>query len=105
MRGITKISGLRDIRSMRSSKRSIPRVQSSAYLELYILRKEKDRLEKEEAVLERRRQGIQKRLADIQRHMEAVEKSAETQGGVLGKARLGPQRTLGGKWKTMSLSY
>ena len=45
VRSATEISSLRDIRTMHSSKkRSIPRVQSSAYLDLYMLRKEKDRL-------------------------------------------------------------
>jgi hypothetical protein len=47
VRGITELSGLREIRTMTSSKkRSIPRVQSSAYLDLYMLKKEKDRIEK-----------------------------------------------------------
>jgi len=42
VQGVTELSGLRNIRTMNSSnKRSIPRVRSSAYLELYMLRKEK----------------------------------------------------------------
>ncbi len=99
MRGVTDVRGLRDVKSMRSGKRSIPRVQSSAYLELYMLRKEMDRLQKEEAVLEKRKQGIQKRLGDIQCQMETLEKSAQRQG------RVGQERTLRGKWKTMPLNY
>ena len=48
MKGVSEISGLQSIKSMHSGgKRSIPRAQSSAYLDLYMLRKEKDRLEKD----------------------------------------------------------
>ena len=51
-RGVSDVSGLRNIRSMHSTgKRSIPRAASSAYLDLYMLRKENERLEKEDAIL------------------------------------------------------
>jgi predicted nucleic acid-binding Zn-ribbon protein len=105
MRGVTDVSGLRDIKSMRSGKRSIPRIQTSAYLDLYMLRKEMDRLEKEAALLEKRRQGIQKRLRDIQRQMEALEKSAQRQGTGAERKRPGLDRTPEKSWKTMPLNY
>lgn len=79
MKGVSEISGLRSIKSMHSSgKRSIPRVQSSAYLDLYMLRKEKDRLEKEIYILDKRKNEIQKRLDDVNKEMEKLQK-AETE--------------------------
>ena len=49
MRGLQQISSLRNIKSIHSvGARSIPKVQRSSYLELYMLRREKDRLEKED---------------------------------------------------------
>lgn len=106
MRGVTDVSGLRNIRSMHTTgQRSIPRVQSSAYLDLYMLRKEKDRLEKETALLEKRKQGIQKRLGDIQRQMETLEKSAQGQDAGAERKRGGQKEVPGKTWKTMPLNY
>ncbi len=48
MRDVDSLPGLHAVRTMQSSKkRSIPRIQSSSYLDLYMLQKEKDRLIKE----------------------------------------------------------
>ena len=106
MKGVTDVSGLREIRSLHSTgKRSIPRVQSSAYLDLYMLEKEKERLEKEAALLEKRSRAIRKRLGDIQRQTEVLEKSARQEvsgGGVESAFRKGRS---GRKWKSMALNY
>jgi predicted nucleic acid-binding Zn-ribbon protein len=75
-RRITEVKSLREIRTMQSSKkRSMPRVQTSAYLDLYILKKEEDRLEKEIAALDRRKRNAQKRLSDITAKIEMIEKT------------------------------
>jgi hypothetical protein len=100
MRGVTDVSGLRDIRSMRTTgQRSIPRRQGSAYLELYMLRVERGRLEKEAALLAKRSQGIQKRLEEIQKQMDHLEQSAQTErpsnGGEKATERSAPAQ----KWK------
>ena len=106
MRGATDVSGLRDIRSMHSTRRSIPRHKNSAFLDLYMLQKEKERLEKEAALLEKRNHAIQKRLGDIQQQMESLERSAQSKrlsnGG--GKAAE-PSRPTKRKWKTFPLKY
>lgn len=103
VRGATELSGLRDIRTMHGSKkRSIPRVQSSAYLDLYMLRKEKDRLEKEVYILDKRKKGIQKRLNEIDAEMDRSEK-AEAK-----RRQDNPQgfkKPSGKDWKTMPLKY
>ena len=44
MRDVDNLRGLHSVRTMQSSKkRSIPRIQSSAYLDLFMLQKEKAR--------------------------------------------------------------
>ena len=105
MRGVTDISGLRDIRSTHSTRRSIPRFKNSAFLDLYLLQKEKDPLEKEAALLAKRDQGIRKRLSDIQRQMEGLERSAQSDrpdnGGEKTTERSRPAK----KWKSFSVNY
>lgn len=103
MKGVSEISGLRSIKSMHSSsKRSIPRVQSSAYLDLYMLRKEKDRLEKEIYILEKRRKDIQKRLDGINEDMDKLQK-AETERKERATGEIAKPSEK--EWKTMSLKY
>lgn len=103
VRGATELSGLREIRTMHSGKkRSIPRVQSSAYLDLYMLRKEKDRLEKESYILEKRKKGIQKRIDEISAEMDKLEK-AEAKRGEAKPERL--RIPSGKEWKRMPLKY
>jgi len=106
-RGVGDIGGLRNIRSMHTSgKRSIPRVESSAYLDFYMLRKEEERLEKEDAMLEKRKAAIQKRLEDIKKEKEALEglykQEKEQQAGPKEVTNEEPQEK---KWKKMSLGY
>lgn len=106
MRGVTDVSGLRNIRSMHTTgQRSMPRRQGSTYLDLYMLRVEKGRLEKEAALLARRSQGLQKRLEEIQKQMERLERSAQTErpdnGGEKGAERSAPAK----RWKTFSMNY
>ena len=101
VRGVTELNGLRNIRSMRSCI-STSSAQGSGYLKLYMLRKEKDRLEKEVQVLEKRKKSNQKRIDEISAEMEKLEK----------EEAMGRQSSPGGikkpsekKWKTMSLKY
>ena len=66
MRDVNSLPGLHKLRTMFSAKkRSIPRVQSSAYLDLYMLNKEKERLLKESERVGMRDTGIKKRLEEI----------------------------------------
>lgn len=108
-RGVCDISGLRNIRTICSTgRRSIPRVASSTYLDLYVLRKAKERLEKEDAILEKRKVGIQKRLEDISKEMEALENNScqqEKEGGQARYRAVAKEENQEKKWKKMSLSY
>lgn len=103
MRRMTEIGGLRDIKTLQSSKkRSIPRVQNPAYLDLYMLYKERDRLEKELYVLDKRKKNIQKRLKEVSSEMDKLEKveAVKRQANSEGFKKL-PKKD----WKAMPLKY
>lgn len=107
IRGVTDVSGLRDIRSLQTSgRRSIPRVQSSAYLDLYMLQMAKDRLEKEAALLIKRGQAIEKRLSEIQKQMDSLERSPKVEPTSNRREHSqepnGPTKR---KWKKLALNY
>jgi hypothetical protein len=101
MRGIQQMSGLKDIKSIHSvGARSIPKVQRSSYLELYILRREKDRLEKEIFMLDKRKNASNRLLNSINKRIEKLQK--ETHEEQKNKTfRNGPVRPL----KTMTINY
>ena len=99
----TKFNGLRDIKTMHNgSKRSIPRVQSSGYLSLYMMRMEMDRLEKERYLLDKRKITIQKRIRDMQDEMETLQKAeADNRKGL----RRRPPKPASKTWKAMAVNY
>lgn len=69
------MTGIRDIKSIHSvGVRSIPKVQRSGYLELYMLRREKDKLEKEIFALDKRRSAADKQLDSINKRIEKLQK-------------------------------
>ena len=75
MRGIQQISSLKNIKSNHSAGvRSIPKVQRSSYLDLYIFKREKDRLEKEIFVLEQRKTTADRELNSIAKRIERLPK-------------------------------
>jgi len=103
MKGVSEIGGLRSIKSMHSSsKRSIPRVQSSAYLDLYMLRKEKDRLEKEIYILDKRKIETQKKLDGINKQMDKLLKAGPERKEEVSQEFKKPT---GKEWKKMTLKY
>jgi len=105
MKSVSEIGGLRSIKSMHSSnKRSIPRMQSSAYLDLYMLRKEKDRLEKEIYILDKRKNETQKILDDVNKEMEKLQK-AEPAKKERAANEFEKPADAGKDWKTMPLKY
>ena len=107
MRGVTDIGGLRDIRSHRSiGRRSIPKFRSAAYLELYMLGKARDRLEKELGLLDKRSTAIGKRLSEIRREMESLERLAQSEPPDNGaKKAVEPSGSRKKPWKTFALKY
>ena len=103
MKSVSEISGLRSVKSMHlTGKRSIPRVESSAYLDLYMLKKEKDRLEKEIYILDKRNKDTQKKLDDINKEMDKLQKA---EAGRKEKVLHELEKPSEKEWKTMKLKY
>lgn len=110
MRDVNSLPGLHNLRTMLSAKkRSIPRVQSSTYLDLYMLNKEKERLLKESERLGMRDIGIKKRLEEIDleaNRLQGVETPVKSSGNPRSSGRDYTQRNgVKKEWKKMSLNY
>jgi len=106
MKDVNSLKGIHGAGTMQSrKKRSIPMVQSSTYLELYVLDKEKERLQKEDRKLSMRKDGIRKRLEEIEieiSRMQGAEstKSPNSSGRTFAQTN-GPKK----EFKTMALTY
>jgi len=75
MKDVNSLKGIHGAGTMQSrKKRSIPRVQSSTYLDLYMLDKEKERLLKEDKKLSMRKGDILRRLEEIEHEMSRMQK-------------------------------
>jgi len=110
VRSVSDISGLRNIRSMRSTgKRSLPKNQSSAYLDLYMLNIEKGRLLKEDESLSMRKDTIRKRLEEIKLEMDRLQEVkaiVEATGNISSSEGTFTQKDGVKKdWKKMPLNY
>lgn len=115
------LKGFRGIKTMHSLKeKSTPKTQSSSYLELYVLEKEKERLLKEDENLCMRQNIIRRRLEEINLRMEDSRKTDALKGGeketllnentstqkkkAKNKAKNKTEETEK-EWKKMSLNY
>ncbi|MEW5767345.1 MAG: hypothetical protein AB1797_06915 [bacterium] len=75
MKKAHQIIGAREIKSIHSvGARSIPKVQRSSYLELYMLKREKNRLEKEIFALDKRRSTAKRQLNSINKRIERLQR-------------------------------
>ncbi len=79
--------------------RSIPKAMRSSYLELYVLDRERARLEKEKFSLDKRGNSAQTQLDSIAQRMEKLKKEIETGARTYGHSL--PRKPL----KTMSIKY
>jgi len=110
MRDVNTLKGLHTLRTMVSAKkRSIPRVQSSAYLDLYMMNKEKERLLKESERLGLRNTIIGKRLEKIDSEVNKLQEAVptvKTSGNTSSSERAYTQRNgIKKEWKKMTLNY
>jgi len=111
MKDVNGLKGLHGLRTMFSSKkRSIPRIQSSAYLDLYMLNKEKERLLKETDRLGLRNTDVKKRLEEIDLEtskLQETEAIVKTSSGKTSSSRRTFTQKGGVKkeWKKFSLNY
>ena len=114
MKSVTEIKSLGDVRTgISAHARSAPRRKGSTYLEVYLLDKERQRLETELAVLARRQRRIEGRLGEIWEVMgRAAAKAREESAGsrppasAAGEIRTAePSRADASRWKTMTAEY
>lgn len=74
MKALHEIATIRNMRSMHSiGARSVPKAQRSPYLDLYTLKKEKDRLEKETFILEKKRKITGRLLSDVNKSIAGLQ--------------------------------
>ena len=111
MKDVDTLKGLHGLRTMFSAKkRSMPRVQSSGYLELYMLGKEKERILKEDERLDIRKDALKKRLGEIDMEINKLREAPQSEiksapnagfsGGTFTQKN-GVKKV----WKKMSLNY
>ena len=110
MRDVNSLPGLHTLRTMFSArKRSIPRVQSSTYLDLFMLGKEKERLLKQSEQATMRDTDVKKRLAEIDLEMNSLQgmETPVKRSGTPGSSEPAGTRQDGAKkeWKTIKLNY
>jgi hypothetical protein len=101
MKGVHELSGLKNIKSIHSvGARSIPKVQRSSFLELYVLKREKDRLEKEIFVLGKRKDAADRQLNSVSKRIKGLQKETKE-----GKKRKGFQEKPARLMKSIPISY
>ena len=102
MNGVDTLRGVHGIRTIGSSKkRSISRVQSSTYLDLYMMEMEETRLVKECKRQEIRHSQIKQRLQEIAEYREKAQQSTVDKTTVQVVSEVVAPKT----WKKVSMSY
>jgi len=111
MKDVNTISGIHTARTMISTKKhSIPRIQGSTYLDLYMLNKEKERLLKEAERLDLRNTVIKKRLEEISLEMYKMHDAETVSNGGGGKINpsgraFNQKKEVKKEWKKVPLNY
>jgi len=110
MKDVNALPGLHKLRTMVSAKkRSIPQVQGSTYLDLYMINKEKERLLKESERLGMRDTGIKKRLEEIDletNKLQGAEAVGKANTNLSSSGDVFTQKDGAKKeWKKMTLNY
>lgn len=106
MISITQIKSLGDMRTTISTHaRSAPRQQGSTYLEVYLLDKERQRLETELSMLAKRQRRVEARLGEISKAVERLKAQApDSPPGAEAKAgALVPP--VPGRWRSLTVGY
>ena len=102
MKSMSQLQTVSDIRGMHSiGARSIPKHMRSSYLELYVLDREKARLDREIFSLDKRRKSAHTRLDSILQRMKFSKKEVEARTDVITQHRATPRKPL----KTIKIKY
>ena len=116
MKDVTEAKGLCDLRTATSHHiTSLPPLKGTAHLDLYLLDRERQRLEQELSRMEMRSRRIHSLLEEIRKKMERLNESAVQGHGLLnghsteraaaGKQGVPAKRDGHGKWKKMAVEY
>jgi hypothetical protein len=102
MKSMSQLQTVSDIRGMHSiGARSIPKHMRSSYLELYVLDREKARLDREVFGLDKRRKSALTRLDSIHQRMQFSKKGLEVKVDAIPQYHATPRKPL----KKMSIKY
>jgi len=102
MKSMSQLQTVSDIRGMHSiGARSIPKHMRSSYLELYVLDREKARLDREIFGLDKRRKSALTRLDSIHQRMQFSKKGLEAETDAIIQHRVTPRKPL----KTIKIKY
>lgn len=114
MKSVTETRSLGDIRTATSHHISVkPPLKGTTYLDLYLLDKEKQRLEKQLFCMGQRQRRINERLLEIRKGMEKMAEAAQEEqkvnqpsATVAAGEQVAPIRQHGGRqWKKMAMDY
>jgi len=97
MKALHEIATIRNLRSMHSiGARSVPKAQRSPYLDLYTLKKEKDRLEKENSILEKKKKITTRLLCDVNKSIALLQKEIQEESEIkaVKHTKTNPLRTM-----------
>ena len=101
MKSLPRIKGLRDVGSVHfKGIRSIPKAQRSKYLDLYMLRREKDRLDREVLELNRKKRAAAKQLKSVNFRIDQLLRTSHDEQKIKTHQTV-PTRPL----KTMGINY
>ena len=102
MKSMSQLQTVSDIRGMHSiGARSIPKAMRSSYLELYVLDREKARLDREIFGLDKRRKSAYTRLDSIAQRVEKLKKEVEEVTDATAERSVTSRKPL----KKMSIKY
>ena len=114
MKSVTETKSLGDIRTATSHHITAkPPLKGTDYLNLYLLNKEKQRLEQELALVQKRQGRIHGRLAEIRKSMEKMAEAAQEEQKVnqpsataaAGEQAASIQEHGGRQWKRLAVDY
>lgn len=95
-------TSLRDIKSISSAGiRSIPKVQRSLYLDLYMLKREENKVEQAMIYLDKRRNSLRKQLQSIKQRVDRLQKEMPQEQQVVKSSKNIERRPL----KRIAITY
>lgn len=101
-----KMSGLSDIKTSQKARvHGTPKSAEASYLDLYILSKERDRLEQEKSVVDKRKEQLEANLEDLKQQIETLKKVVPQEGRQIGGREAIKKEVAKKEWKTMTLDY